>query len=142
MTTELKDVLQYKNSKGLFLFAEVPKGAHDCCTVGVRYHNFQAWYPDCGMAPFFIGLPVDACRFLFTTESATEENAGRVAEYVQGYGYSDYTNPYNGGSSPFDVWASAPFKQPLESLATLLKSLKLDTEKNYAVLESGQAIEK
>lgn len=72
-----------------------------------------------------ISLPPGTYRFLFTTKTATEEDARKVVrELPVGARYENYNGDY-------PVW----YHTGKESLHSLLRSKNLDPKNNYALIE-------
>lgn len=70
-------------------------------------------------------VPVGRFQFLFTTKTATEEDAKKmVRELPVGARYENY-------NGDFPVW----YHTCKESLKSLLRSKGLDPNKNYAIIE-------
>jgi hypothetical protein len=73
-----------------------------------------------------IPIPPGTWCFLFTTGTATEEDARTVVERY-GKGWKDY-NIYH-------AHKHIPYGLAIDSLETLLRSKGLDENKNYAIIE-------
>lgn len=88
----------------------------------------------------FIHFPPGTWRFLFTTKTATEEEARKVmvplnSPFLKGdKRYKDYTIPQS--HTIADAVCTA-----LESLASLLRSKGLDPKNNYALIEKQSSDE-
>lgn len=71
-------------------------------------------------------------RFLFTTKTATEEDARKVVAKLNNGVYHDYAYSH---FDPCDEYAPC-YLSALESLHSLLRSKSLDPENNYALIEN------
>lgn len=67
-------------------------------------------------------------QFLFTTATATEEDAKKAVESIPCGRKKIYKGVNDNGN---EVW----YESPLKSLASLLRSKNLDPQNNYALIE-------
>lgn len=83
-------------------------------------------------------VPLGRCQFLFTTKTATEEDARKVVRSSDWHfpdkhiRFVDYKHPYDRENK--QRWGEG-FGTALESLASLLHSKNCDPNKNYALIE-------
>lgn len=75
-----------------------------------------------------IDLPPGTYRFLFTTKTATEEDARKVVKSIPCGRKKIYKGVKDDGN---EAW----YESPLKSLHSLLRSKGLDPNKNYAIIE-------
>lgn len=73
-------------------------------------------------------IPPGTYRFLFTTGTATEEDARKVVKTVLNGFYENY-------NTFIDMSGFEGFGTAIESLASLLRSKGLDPKNNYALIE-------
>lgn len=108
--------------------AEVPDDASNFRfgkSERLKYKLFYSTTLDYFAGSQFIELPPGTWRFLFTTKSATEEDARKVVrELPVGARYENYAGDY-------PVW----YHTGKESLRSLLRSKGLDPNKNHALIE-------
>lgn len=117
----------HTNSKGSFVFVHVAPDARNCEVLQEQKECYKK-----GDLVYLteenlwrtgnVILPSGSYTFLFTTNTAINEDAGKVVERVHN-GFVDYT---------FDM---AMCFTATQSLTSLIKSIGLDGDKNYAVLK-------
>lgn len=122
--------------KEQYYAVEVPEDATDFTVDMEDDESVLYYFEGDNVDSTVLLLPEGNWQFLFTTKGMTEDQASSVVAHCKGYGYRNYEcADYDGGSSPFDVWAAYHLKTGIESLHSLLRSQGLDTEKNYAILK-------
>lgn len=121
---------QHFNNGQEYLMVEVPEGAYRFYSnkgviekrVGI---DVSERMPDNSLRIYGHGILIPEGQYSFVGLASflTEEQAGEVVALAKGYGYRNYEcEDYNGGSSPFDVWAAYHLNTALESLRSLLSS--------------------
>lgn len=125
---------------------EVPQDK-TCKPEGMTFANFyphaskevdEIIWIKCNGNSFTQKIPPGSWRYLFTTKTATEEDARRVVLSSEWYfpdghtRYVDYAHPYD---TKFKQQWGIGFGTALESLASLLRSKGLDDKRNYSLIE-------
>lgn len=97
----------------------------------IRYREKSCGSP---IGKLTIPVPANSYRFLFTTKTATEEDAASVVQIISNgkiSGRPQYRRYDRDNELPARMWT----RDARHSLETLLRSKGLDPDKNYSIIE-------